>query len=1097
MSKRIIFLAIFIASNWVIAGETGKLVGKITDGSTGEPLIGVNIIVKGTALGAASDEIGDFMILNIPANTYTISASYIGYKTTNVTDVRVNADRTTTVNFTLDLSVVEGDEVIVEAERAVIVRDQTATTTTIEEEDFENMPINSYADILDNVAGVIDNDNGGGDDGVHIRGGRSGETAYLVDGFYVKDIISGGMATDVARGGISELSIITGAFNAEYGQAMSGIINIITQEGGAEYDVEFRASTDKLYNSWDSGRLEGTVSGPVIPTMPNLATFFISADRHRTNGRYKYLKLPWDVLKVDEDGDGQYDAGESWTDVANGVYDYGEAFTDANGNDMWDRAVYDTSGNVITEAESWNDVANGVYDVGEDFDDENGDGVRNGDVYAVADITGDGIAEPLKKGAKEISATYNWTDRVLGKLVLRPIDNLKITLGWNNQSKENRGFSMNYRQIQDRGAVNWQESNLMYGKLNYTFSENMFATVKFSQYSVENWSGPKVPGEDFLNSNHELYSKQFNIPDNWENSILDPGAEFNWLSYYAEPYNDVDQDGAFTPGTDEYEDLNEDGDYSWGVFTNLREGDAYDNTSNYEFYGSYPIVNNIGDTVRFGHSTYHNYSNDRFKTTQFEGSITWQVDKTHQVKAGYVNKKHDLFNFNGSSIGGGYFGTSSDPSFILWEKQPEEQSFFVQDKMEFSDLVVNLGLRYDMLDPKSVYADPTLNLGYRYDGNVYETSDLNSIPFEAFDAGQVEWGYINDDESFSPPNKATVKKFWSPRVGIGYPVTENTAFHFNYGQFIKYPDYNYMYDYSNSNGIGGEGVPSSISNVFSGNGDAFATLMGNSMYPFPFNLGDWYIPPVGSPNIKPERSVQYEFGLRTLLTPEYLLTLTLFYNDRYDYITASIYDADPTEYAIYENMDYANSKGFEVGMRKLFTNNFSWEIFYSYSRAEGNTANEMSHWYESYYSSVYGTHPVHRTITMAWDQPHTLNLKLDYRHPVGYGVNVLGNIGSGLPYTPTDARGRNIDDENSGRMPYTATFDAKAFYDISLRNMANVRIYMDITNLFDRKNILNVFNNTGEPDESLNPNNSPMYIFRPYYYSAPRHIELGISVGLR
>ncbi len=124
MSKRIIFLAIFIASNWVIAGETGKLVGKITDGSTGEPLIGVNIIVKGTALGAASDEIGDFMILNIPANTYTISASYIGYKTTNVTDVRVNADRTTTVNFTLDLSVVEGDEVIVEAERPVIVRDQ-------------------------------------------------------------------------------------------------------------------------------------------------------------------------------------------------------------------------------------------------------------------------------------------------------------------------------------------------------------------------------------------------------------------------------------------------------------------------------------------------------------------------------------------------------------------------------------------------------------------------------------------------------------------------------------------------------------------------------------------------------------------------------------------------------------------------------------------------------------------------------------------------------------------------------------------------------------------------------------------------------------
>ena len=223
------------------------------------------------------------------------------------------------------------------------------------------------------------------------------------------------------RGGISELSIITGAFNAEYGQAMSGIINIITQEGGAEYDVNFRASTDKLYNSWDSGRLEGTVSGPVIPTIPQFATFFISADRHHTNGRHKYLELPWAVLKVDENGDGVYNAGESWTDDVNDTYDYGEAFLDDNGNDMWDHAVYDTSGNLVTAAESWTDVANGIYDIGEEYEDTNGDGIRNGDVYALADIDGDGIAEPLKKGAREVTATYNWTDRVMGKLVLRVV----------------------------------------------------------------------------------------------------------------------------------------------------------------------------------------------------------------------------------------------------------------------------------------------------------------------------------------------------------------------------------------------------------------------------------------------------------------------------------------------------------------------------------------------------------------------------------------------------------------------------------------------------------------------------------------------------
>ncbi len=451
MGKKNLFLVIFSTCSMLFAGVTGKLVGTVTDASTGEPLIGVNVVLKGTVLGAASDKNGDYFILNISAGSYTASASYIGYKTTSVTDVRMNADRTTTVNFSLEISAVEGEEVIVEAERPVIVRDQTATTVTIEKEDFENMPINSYADILDNVAGVIENNNGGGDDGIHVRGGRSGETAYLVDGFYVKDIINGGMATDVARGGISELSIITGSFDAEYGQAMSGIINIITREGGAQYDFSFRASTDPsisgLTNSWNTGRIEGTASGPIIPTMPNLATFFISADRKRTDGRLKYNYLPWAVLKVDENNDGIYDAGESWTDIANGQYDIGEAFIDNNGNDMWDYAVYDTSGNVVTAAESWSDVANGVYDDGEDFTDENDDGIRNGDVYALADIDGDGIAEPLKKGAKEITGTYNWTDRPMGKLVLRPINNLKITLGTNLQNYENRGFSMNYRQL--------------------------------------------------------------------------------------------------------------------------------------------------------------------------------------------------------------------------------------------------------------------------------------------------------------------------------------------------------------------------------------------------------------------------------------------------------------------------------------------------------------------------------------------------------------------------------------------------------------------------------------------------------------------------
>ena len=99
MGKKNLFLVIFSTCSMLFAGVTGKLVGTVTDASTGEALIGVNVVLKGTVLGAASDKNGDYFILNISAGSYTASASYIGYKTTSVTDVRMNADRTTTVTF--------------------------------------------------------------------------------------------------------------------------------------------------------------------------------------------------------------------------------------------------------------------------------------------------------------------------------------------------------------------------------------------------------------------------------------------------------------------------------------------------------------------------------------------------------------------------------------------------------------------------------------------------------------------------------------------------------------------------------------------------------------------------------------------------------------------------------------------------------------------------------------------------------------------------------------------------------------------------------------------------------------------------------------
>ena len=1073
--KTKLFIVSFLWVSMLFAGDTGKIVGQITDSETGEALFGVNILLKGSSMGSASDMEGHYIILNVPAASYTISASYIGYKTITITDIRVNADRTTTVNFNMEISAVEGEEVIVEAKRPAIVRDQTASTTTIEDDDIVNMPVNSLDEIMTTMPGVVENENA--NSGIHLRGGRSGEISYLVDGFLIENALYGGMSLDIAKDAISELSLITGAFNAEYGKAMSGIVNIVTKEGTPNYHAGLTTASDQFggnNNNWGTSRNIFNLSGPIFPGLGEIANFNITADFNKTRGYLRKNQLPRDVLTVDLDNDGEYDDGE--------------------------------------------------------------------DTYAMADITANGIPDTveLKKGTFEETGTFNDYQRITGKIVIKPIKNAKLTLGTNYYQSKGKGFSMSYRQLPDRYSTSYGTTTQSHFKLNYAITENMFFTFKGQNYSRDRHNGYKP----LLNNKHELWGEEVAIPSAWADYIpgtVTAGEDMNWLSYYAEPYadyngdgqyspfgaaeywndsngngtwdegeyyNDWDGDGSWTiirddngdgiPDQEDYEDVDGNGEYSVGVDPRLREGDAYDGTSNYEFYGSYPVVNFYGDTIRNGYSTYHDYQWYGTSYSEYGAELTWQLNDVHQIKTGFDKKNHKISNFSGGAIGGGPFGNSSDASWVMYAFKPEESSFYIQDKMEYKEFVINVGLRYDALNPNSRYPDPSRKLLYEYGGQSYEPSDLSQLTPEQME--DADWGYavLDDDEIpkldndgnylFEAAKWASQKKKWSPRIGFGYPITDNIAFHASYGHFFDYPDLSNSYNFTNTNGSGG--LAPGLTGINIDNFD-----FGNTYAPFPVNTADFYIPTIGSPNVKPERTVQYEFGFRAHLAETYLLSLTVYYKDIYDLISSTIYDANPSQYALYENHDYANSRGFELELRQSFKNNLAWYLNYTLSRAEGSAPNEYFHWDVAYLASVYGWHDYNRTFNMSWDQTHVLNYGVDYRHPKGFGVNIIGNYGSGLPYTPTDARGRPIDEPYSARMPSTAIVNMRAYYDLPLK-LANLRLYADIDNVLDNSNVNNVFTDTGTPTESTNPNTSPMWMYRPYYWKAPRHIELGITVRL-
>ena len=410
----------------LLAGSTGKIRGRIIDTESQQPLVGVNIYLSGTAIGTASNEEGSYLIINVPAATYTVVISYVGYKTVKMNDVVINADRTTILDFNMNVAAVEGEEVIVEAKRPVIVKDQTATTTTVESATINNMPVNNITDVLSTMAGVLEQHGGnyivGG--GYHFRGGRAGEITYLVDGFVVEDALYGDMGLDISRNAISEISMITGAFNAEYGEATSGVINIVTKEGKSNYSWNLRGVSDFFlnpsYHNQGLSRMEATFSGPLIPSKPNLATIFFNGDILDTRTSMWKNKLPWDILKQDIDGDGVYDESD-------------------------------------------------------------------GDIVAVADISADGKDNPvpLVKGAIETNKTFTNQNRYNAKLVLRPLQKLKIVASMNNFYSTAKGFSMSYRQVPERYSTNWDQTQDIHVKATYAISENMFASVKFQDFKTE------------------------------------------------------------------------------------------------------------------------------------------------------------------------------------------------------------------------------------------------------------------------------------------------------------------------------------------------------------------------------------------------------------------------------------------------------------------------------------------------------------------------------------------------------------------------------------------------------------------------------------
>lgn len=289
MKKLILLLSIF--QFLLHAGVTGKLAGKITDASTGDDLIGANVLIVGTSLGAASDLDGNYSILNIPPGVYSVKVTYLGFESVIVTNIRITVDQTTILDFELSSKSITVDEIIITAKAPLIQKDLTSSKSTISREKIESLPVATFTELLSLQAGVV-----GSGSNLHIRGGRSNEVAYLIDGMYVKDPLLGGLATQINNDAIQEMSLLSGTFNAEYGNALSGVVNIVTRDGSDVFSGKIEGRTSEFgidrYSRLHENRINGSLEGPIIP---QVIKFFVSAE---TDNKGSYLPFGYDKNKT-------------------------------------------------------------------------------------------------------------------------------------------------------------------------------------------------------------------------------------------------------------------------------------------------------------------------------------------------------------------------------------------------------------------------------------------------------------------------------------------------------------------------------------------------------------------------------------------------------------------------------------------------------------------------------------------------------------------------------------------------------------------------------------------------------------------------------
>ncbi|HPR89771.1 MAG TPA: TonB-dependent receptor, partial [bacterium] len=961
-------------------------------------------------------------IINVPVGTATLRVSMMGYTTQKLTDVMISADRVTKADFALRQTVLEGSEVVVRAQRDELHLEVSNTQMVVSDAQLQDATgIREVNSFLTKLPGVS-TDNGY----LTIRGGSADQTGMLVNGLSYVNAAAGNAETSIPLSAIEQISLMSGGYNAEYGNFRSGLINVSTKSGSkSAYHGSLSLSMDNSHQRRFGGAFYDTQSQPLRVYLDPAVAFTGTTEAWKDNA---YLRQQYPTFTGWNTAAANFNKGKPVENQATPLDYYllsAWMFMAIPDYEGLEAAGYDLSG--ITARQRTLFAEHHMEEEGSDWNIDGGFGgpvpligrrLGNATFYISNNSQSRHYVMPVVRTTQELYTT-------LATLRSQPLDNLTVTL--NGLHKRQIGVSPirpafgdfpdasrsggfmpldNIRNVKNSGDsyAYWfdppffpqiDQTTLLGGlTVNHVLSKNLFYELSLSGMRIKNHSDKG---------------------DNRDQTIL---TQFGPFPVTEMPY------GKFMYGTNKL---------------------VVDSTYTY----TYPSYDGLpGVPYRFRRKEGDLYDNTRVGQYRGKFDLAWQADNRHYLKAGaeynYIDIKNNLW----QKWNENYYNAYE----FNYHRTPSQTGLYLQDQITLESMIANLGLRYDY---------------YYGGGGLWPTGDAfatDAFTPQAFGEDSVLFNYLESGRSwiwdswvaYDKEHPGFLEKIrnhhtFSPRLGISFPVSDKSKFYFNYGHFRSNPPYYTMY-----------------------------------LYRYRYTKNGLY--DMSNPNLEPPRTISYELGVAYNFYDSFVAKISGYSKDvsgqhgEVTYTNA----AGSINYDTWSNNEYEDIQGFEINISKNDGGWISGWVNFNYMlKKSGLTGretitdvtinNDQEGLYEGQESSALPVPKVNANLTLRAPDDFGPAL-LGFRPLAGWNLTLFGEWERGDYFTFNPLSELHVSDNM--RWPDYYMIDLKLTRMIRFAGL-QVTAFVDISNLFNFK--VNYMSRGLPFDSAVNDE---------YYYLASLHLPM-------